>query len=93
MNNSIQNSLRYMVWFGLCMVAVPALAWASASTSISVNWGLLAMNLLGGLALFLFGLEMLADALKMMAGDRMRLILASEPVSKGLGKFKLPKIR
>ncbi len=36
----------------------------------------LTMELLGGLALFLFGMEQMADALKLVAGDRMRGILA-----------------
>ncbi len=36
----------------------------------------LLMGLLGGLALFLFGMEQLGDALKAVAGDRMRTILA-----------------
>ena len=37
-------------------------------------WGI-AIGLLGGLALFLFGMEMMTDALKVVAGDRMRTIL------------------
>ncbi len=37
----------------------------------------LVMGLLGGLALFLFGMEQLADALKAVAGERMRTILAT----------------
>ncbi len=36
----------------------------------------LLMGLLGGLALFLFGMEQMADALKAVAGERMRQILA-----------------
>jgi len=35
-----------------------------------------AMELLGGLALFLFGMELLADSLKAVAGERMKSILA-----------------
>lgn len=40
-------------------------------------WGGMAMQLLGGLALFLFGMEQMADALKVAAGDRMKNILAT----------------
>ncbi|WP_414673651.1 Na/Pi cotransporter family protein [Magnetofaba australis] len=36
----------------------------------------MAMGLFGGLALFLFGMEMMASALKAVAGDRMKAILA-----------------
>ncbi len=34
------------------------------------------MGLFGGLALFLYGLDQMADALKLIAGDRMKTILA-----------------
>ena len=37
----------------------------------------LVMGLLGGLALFLFGMEQMADALKAVAGERMRQVLAT----------------
>ncbi|MBF0382222.1 MAG: Na/Pi cotransporter family protein [Magnetococcales bacterium] len=40
-------------------------------------WGNMTMTLLGGLALFLFGMEQMADALKAVAGERMKGILAT----------------
>ena len=40
-------------------------------------WGQLAMGLLGGLALFLFGMDLMAYSLKVVAGDRMRVLLAN----------------
>ncbi len=46
-----------------------------ATTELAV--GSLVMGLLGGLALFLFGMEQMADALKAVAGERMRTILAT----------------
>ena len=42
----------------------------------TMEWGTMTMTLLGGLALFLFGMEQMADALKVVAGDRMKAILA-----------------
>lgn len=45
----------------------------------------LAMGLLGGLALFLFGLEQMAEALKAVAGERMRAILAKLTASRLMG--------
>jgi phosphate:Na+ symporter len=42
----------------------------------SFEAGPLFMGLAGGLALFLFGMELLADSLKATAGDRMKAILA-----------------
>ena len=47
----------------------------SASQAQDFSSFVLAMGLLGGLALFLLGLDMMADALKAVAGDRMRTVL------------------
>ncbi|MCP4732612.1 MAG: Na/Pi cotransporter family protein, partial [Bosea sp.] len=49
---------------------------AHAAQGATMDWGAMTMQLFGGLALFLFGMEMMADALKKVAGDRMRSILA-----------------
>lgn len=46
-------------------------------TSSTINWGLLIMNLLGGLALFLYGMSKMSDGMKKAAGNRMRNILAA----------------
>ena len=51
-----------------------AAAAQSVETDLAV--GTLVMGLLGGLALFLFGMEQMADALKAVAGERMKSILA-----------------
>jgi len=49
---------------------------ALAAGGGEIGWGQLAMGLLGGLALFLYGMERMGDALKVVAGDRMKGILA-----------------
>ena len=41
-----------------------------------MNWFEMGMGLFGGLALFLFGMDQMADALKAVAGERIRTILA-----------------
>ena len=41
-----------------------------------LSFGSITMYLFGGLALFLFGMEQMTDALKMVAGDGMRNVLA-----------------
>ncbi|MEA2080056.1 MAG: Na/Pi symporter, partial [Pseudomonadota bacterium] len=48
-------------------------------------WGNMAMKLLGGLALFLFGMEQMADALKAAAGERMKVILAKLTTNRFMG--------
>ncbi|MBI1372783.1 MAG: Na/Pi cotransporter family protein [Phycisphaera sp.] len=42
----------------------------------SLAWTPLLMGLFGGLAVFLLGMDMMANALKLVAGDRMRLVLS-----------------
>ena len=59
------------------LIAFPALA-ASGSDE-AMNWGVMGMQLFGGLALFLFGMEQMADALKAVAGERMNTMLAKLP--------------
>ncbi|MBF0371058.1 MAG: Na/Pi cotransporter family protein [Magnetococcales bacterium] len=49
---------------------------AGSAGGKEMAWGSMAMTLLGGLALFLYGMEQMADALKAVAGDRMKAILA-----------------
>lgn len=57
---------------GIALVAMPFAAWAAND---EIAWGQMGMGLFGGLALFLFGMEMMADSLKAAAGERMKLIL------------------
>jgi len=45
------------------------------------------MKLLGGLALFLFGMEQMADALKVAAGDKMKTVLARLTTNRITGAF------
>ena len=47
------------------------------SAATELEWGTLLMGLAGGLALFLYGMDKLGDALKIIAGDRMRSILSA----------------
>ena len=63
------------VLFGLAcaLIALPAFA---ADAEQKKNWGIMGMQLFGGLALFLFGMEQMAGALKAVAGQRMKKILA-----------------
>ncbi|HIC36668.1 MAG TPA: Na/Pi cotransporter family protein, partial [Candidatus Marinimicrobia bacterium] len=55
----------------------PLMAGGNEVTSSTINWGLLIMNLLGGLALFLYGMSKMSDGMKKAAGGRMRNILAA----------------
>lgn len=48
---------------------------AAQPASNNINWWSMGMQLAGGLALFLFGMEQMAEALKVVAGERMKAIL------------------
>jgi phosphate:Na+ symporter len=49
----------------------------TATTETSeINWFFVVIGLLGGLSLFLFGMEKMSDALKNVAGEKMKDILA-----------------
>ena len=55
---------------------LPWLAVAAETDSQEIAWMTMGMNLFGGLAIFLFGMEQMTDALKIAAGDRMKNLLA-----------------
>ncbi len=42
-----------------------------------ISWGFLIIGLLGGLALFIYGMEQMSEGMKKSAGDQMRSILAA----------------
>ena len=73
-----------LVCLGVClgMAAAPALA---ASSEDGINWWNMGMQLFGGLAIFLFGMEEMASALKKVAGDRMKTILAKLTTNRFMG--------
>ncbi len=66
--------------FLLGFTAIPVLVFmsvfAAEETTNSINWVDMMMGLFGGLALFLFGMEQMSDALKSALGDQMKVLLA-----------------
>lgn len=52
-----------------------------------MDWGQMAMELFGGLALFLFGMEQMTDSLKAIAGNRMKAILGKLTTNRVAGVF------
>jgi len=58
---------------------------ATSGTTTELDYFAFVMGLLGGLAIFLFGMELMADALKAAAGDRMRSILAKLTTNRFMG--------
>lgn len=61
-------------------IAIPILVgvsvFAAEDTTDSIHWVEMMMGLFGGLALFLFGMDQMSDALKSALGDQMKVLLA-----------------
>ena len=67
------------------MTAMPVLASASGGAGQVIDWWVMGMTLVGGLAVFLYGMEQMAEALKKVAGDSMKQILARLTNSRIMG--------
>jgi len=65
---------RHLVPLVALLVCSPVAAAVAAAESMAV--GQMAMQLFGGLALFLYGIDKMTEALKAVAGDGMRTVLA-----------------
>jgi phosphate:Na+ symporter len=71
------RAVRLLVLLALFLLFVAASpVWAATDAANDVDFWTMAMGLFGGLALFLFGLDQMASALKAVAGERMKDILA-----------------
>jgi phosphate:Na+ symporter len=60
----------------LCLAATPVFA-AVSGVEKEIPWGFMGMKVFGGLAIFLFGMDQMADSLKAVAGNRMKDILGA----------------
>ena len=75
------------------IVLLPALVFASpaASSDKQISWFLLVTSLFGGLGMFLYGMEMMSDGMKVAAGNKMRTILekltSNRVLAVGVGAF------
>jgi phosphate:Na+ symporter len=61
--------------FAILIMMLSTLAFAADSDTVVLDWATMGMGLFGGLALFLFGMEQMGDALKAAAGNGMRDLL------------------
>lgn len=76
-----------LVSVAICAVifALSSPVFAATLIAAEINWWNMAMTLFGGLALFLFGMDQMADALKAVAGDQMKNILARLTTNRFMG--------
>ena len=70
---------------GGLLVLLSCTTLAAEEESGEIAWMTMGMTLLGGLAIFLFGMEQMAEAMKKVAGDRMKQILATLTNSRIMG--------
>ena len=89
MNLPLQLDTRKPYILGLLILGALASqvllpAWA-ADGEQEMAWGTMGMELFGGLAVFLFGMEQMAEALKAVAGERMKSILGKLTTSRIMG--------
>jgi len=75
--------LAVLVLAGTVVTALAATGNDAAADDI--DWLNMGMGLFGGLALFLFGMDQMADALKAVAGERMKDILARLTTNRVMG--------
>jgi phosphate:Na+ symporter len=88
--NILRNSPKSLspIWLlalsGLVfIVSGPVLS--ADDTEPGLDWWTMSMTLLGGLALFLFGMEQMAESLKAVAGDSMKRVLGALTKSRIMG--------
>ncbi len=69
----------------LCLLLFCSTGYADDPVLASPDWPSMAIQLFGGLALFLFGMEQMASALKAVAGERMKVVLAKLTTNRFMG--------
>ncbi len=79
---------------GISVMALPSLVFAfpaTASSNKEISWFLMVTSLFGGLGMFLYGMEMMSDGMKIAAGNRMRSVLekltSNRFLAVGVGAF------
>jgi len=77
---------RLMLLLVLAGAAAPVLA-AAAGGEANLEWGMMTVELFGGLAIFLFGMMQMEEGLKAVAGERMKNILATLTTNRFMGVF------
>lgn len=70
---------------GLPLALLSTVTLAAEKESGEIAWMTMGMGLFGGLAIFLFGMDQMAESLKAVAGERMKLILAKLTTNRFMG--------
>jgi phosphate:Na+ symporter len=88
MKTSTRYSLLVLLGIALTsLIFLPAMASEIETAHDGIDWTSMIFKLFGGLALFLFGMDQMASALKQVAGDQMKNILAKLTNNRLMGLF------
>ena len=79
---SVRVALGMGLGLALWVLAMPGVA---ATGDAGLDWTQMLIQLAGGLALFLFGMDQMGEALKIVAGDKMRQILGKLTTNRFMG--------
>jgi phosphate:Na+ symporter len=69
----------------LALMLIWGVGYADNTLKAEPDWSKMTIQLFGGLALFLFGMEQMASALKAVAGERMKVVLAKLTTNRLMG--------
>lgn len=79
------------IWHWRCLTPLlllaPTIVWAAEVNTSSIHYPTMIMGLLGGLALFLYGMDKMSNALKNAAGSRLKSLLARLTTNRVAGVF------
>ncbi len=75
----------FILFFITISFVVVQSAFSAENSGVDIDWLQLCMGLFGGLAIFLTGLEQLADGLKKAAGETLRVMLAKLTTNRIMG--------
>lgn len=75
----VKTLLLLLFWSGIALAALPS------ETLSTLNWYEMLLQLLGGLAIFLFGLDLMVKGLLAIAGGRMKQLLATLTTNRVMG--------
>ncbi len=83
--NAIGKTLSVTLVVAVATALALTPVYAGETAAQQMDWASMSMKLFGGLALFLFGMEQMAEALKAVAGERMKIILAKLTTNRFMG--------
>ncbi len=79
------TKMNSILWLSVLLIPLTIFAAGDSTKGQILNPVNIVMGLLGGLALFLYGMELMSDGLKKAAGENMKLILAALSKNRFLG--------